>query len=147
MEATERVQDLLFITTELNNLLEKENAALRIKDMGVINELLDRKMALSKAYEIRYFGLQQSEEGFSGVDSALIEQLKEQSTRLDRLVEINAKTLHVGVSAGQHFMNILADSVQTATPNAGTYGANGQSGVRPGDVKKQCSSIAFDREL
>ncbi|MBL4615580.1 MAG: hypothetical protein JKY27_11995 [Magnetovibrio sp.] len=146
MDAAKRIDDLLFITTELIELLEQENAALLNKDLAVINQLLDRKLALSRAYEIRFFGLKNSEDDMSEIDPALIEVLKERSVRLDQLVDINSKALKVGVETGKRFMSVLSESVKTATPSAGTYGADGMAGAssRP---SAQTASVAYDKVL
>ena len=147
MDARERIEDLMFITTELTQLLERENAALNDQNLDVINEHLDRKIALSRAYEIRFFGLDKSEDDLSEVDPILIEELKAQSSRLDQLVNINEQALSIGVSTGQRFMDVLSEAVQSAAPDAGTYGATGEAGGSVRKKTKQGSSVAFDKVL
>lgn len=146
MDANKRIEDLLFITTELIDLLEQENIALNTNNLVLVNSLLDRKIALSRAYEIRFFGMQNSEGDLNEVEPEMLKTLKEQSFRLDQLVEINTKTLKIGVETGKRFMGVLSESVKTATPSAGTYGANGVTGASSKPAK-QTASVAFNKVL
>jgi len=142
-----RVDDLLFIASHLIDILEQENTALAHNRVDVVNELVDQKVKLSRAYEIRVMGLEHSSQDFAGVEPALIQELKDQSDRLQALVEINAKELKVGIETGRRYMDVLAESVKTATPSAGTYSANGSSALASLGKKAKSASVAVDEKL
>jgi len=147
LEVKDRVDDLLFIATHLIEILEKENKALSQGDINLVQELVDQKVKLSRAYEIRVLGMQQSDQDYSEVDPALIEELKTLSTRLQELVEINANELKINIEVGKRYMDAVAQGVKAATPNAGTYGAKGTSGVDALGSKATTASIAIDENL
>lgn len=142
-----RVDDLLFIASHLIDILEQENTALAHNRVDVVNELVDQKVKLSRAYEIRVMGMEHSGQDFAGVDPALIQELKDQSERLQGLVKINAKELKVGIETGRRYMDVLAESVKTATPSAGTYGSTGASAFTSLGKKAKSASVALDENL
>jgi hypothetical protein len=142
-----RVDDLLFISGHLIEILEQENIALTHNHLNVVNELLDQKTRLSRAYEIRGLGLRNSDHNFDGVDPDLLKKLKDQSERLQALVEINARELKIGVEVGRRYMDVLAESVKTATPSAGTYSASGTSAFAALGKKAVSPSVAIDENL
>ena len=142
-----RVDDLLFIASHLIDILEQENTALAHNRVDVVNELVDQKVKLSRAYEIRVMGMEHSGQDFAGVEPALIQELKDQSERLQALVEINAKELKVGIETGRRYMEVLAESVKTATPSAGTYGSTGASSLASLGKKAKSASVALDENL
>lgn len=142
-----RVDDLLFIASHLIDILEQENTALAHNRVDVVNELVEQKVKLSRAYEIRVMGLEHSGQDFAGVEPALIQELKDQSERLQALVEINAKELKVGIETGRRYMDVLAESVKTATPSAGTYSANGKTAFASLGKKAKSAAVAVDENL
>jgi len=147
LDAKTRVDDLLFIAAHLIDILEQENTALTHNKIDVVGDLLEQKIKLSRAYEIRVIGMEQSGQTLAGIEPALIEDLKQQSARLQSLVESNARELKVGIETGKRYMEALADGVKAATRNAGTYGANGTSGYAALGTKAQSSSVAIDENL
>lgn len=142
-----RVDDLLFIASHLIDILEQENTALAHNRVDVVNELVEQKVKLSRAYEIRVMGLEHSGQDFAGVEPALLQELKDQSDRLQALVEINAKELKVGIETGRRYMDVLAESVKTATPSAGTYSSSGASAFASLGKKAKSASVAVDENL
>lgn len=149
MDADKRIDDLLFITTELVELLEKENAALKTKRYDVVKEHSERKAALCRAYEIRVFGLKQ-EHDTAAYDDALREKvarLAEVGVRVDELIVENEKMLKVALEVSRRFMNCIADAVQQAAPNTGAYSSQGAIGHSGQVDKKQAASLALDEVL
>ena len=147
MDAATRIDDLMFITSHLIEILERENAALELNHMDVVAELVEEKTKLSRAYEIRILGMEHAEEDYSEVDPALIEALKHQGDRLNALMEINARELSIGIQTSRRFMEVLSNSVKNATPNAGTYGANGAAGMDAMPKNGKTASVAIDEQL
>jgi hypothetical protein len=146
LEAKDRIDDLLFIAGHLIDLLEKENLALKQSRIDLVQDSIDQKVKLSRAYEIRVLGMKKSDQDLSDIEPALLEELKNQSKRLQELVEINAKELKISLDTSKMFMGIVADSVKASTPSAGTYGANGSDGVAHGANAKS-ASLAIDENL
>lgn len=147
LDSQTRIDDLLFITSHLIDILEQENAALAHNRIDLVHSLVEQKTSLSRAYEIRVLGLTKSMDGFDGIDPAQLEKLKQQGTRLEELIEVNAKELNIGIEVGRRFMDVLSESVKTATPSAGTYSASGVSGIDALSKHLKTSSIAINEQL
>lgn len=142
-----RVDELLFLADHLIDLLERENAALARQDLGPVREMVEQKTMLSRAYELRVIGMEQSGQDLSDIDPEQIEELKERSQRLEELLEINAKELKIGLETGRRFMEVLADTVKTAEHPAGTYNNNGGTDKPLIGKTSSNASIAIDEKL
>jgi len=147
LDAQTHIDDLLFIAGHLIDILEQENTALTHNRTDLIRDLVDQKTRLSRAYEIRVLGLTRLPEGLDAIDPVLIEELKSQGDRLQELIEVNARELSIGIQTGRRFMEVLTDAVKTATPSAGTYGANGASGAEAMPKNAPTASLAIDEQL
>lgn len=149
MDAAKRIEDLLFITTNLEELLEAENAALKTNHLEVVHSLLERKTALSRAYEIRVFGLKQ-EHDKSEYDQAVMadaKTLNEVGRRVEILIEENEKLLKVALEVSRRFMDCVAQSAKQAMPGTGAYSSDGLVGARTPAAKKQAASLALNETL
>jgi len=149
MDADKRLEDLLFITTELVELLEKENVALKTNRLDVVQDLIERKTMLCRAYEIRVFGLKQ-EDDKEAYDEALkgkVQRLTEVGARVETLIIENERMLKVALEVSRRFMDCVADSVQQNAPNTGAYSAHGAVGISGKVDKKQAASLALDETL
>ncbi|PHS78757.1 MAG: hypothetical protein COB59_05450 [Rhodospirillaceae bacterium] len=147
LEAKERVDDLVFIAGHLIEILEKENLALQEHDYEVVRSLIEQKTKLSRAYEIRVLGMEKSEQKLNGIDAAVIDHLRQQSIKLQTLVETNAKMLDVNIKTGKLYMNVLADSVKSSSRNADTYSSRGFSSDDSMNGKNNGASFAIDENL
>jgi|GEM_PF-868756 len=147
LEAKERIDDLLFIAQNLIKILEQENKALTEGRNNVVQDLLEQKIKLSRAYEIRVLGMDQPDQDYSEVDPILMEKIKDLSLRLQELVEINANELKINIEVGKRYMNVVASSLKAATPSAGTYGARGIPEQDAHVNKAKMSSFSIDENL
>jgi len=147
LDPKDRLDDLLFIARHLIEILEQENIALEKDRMDLIHQSLDQKTKLSRAYEIRVIGLQQSGQDFSDIEPVLVEELKQQSDRLQELVEINERELKIKLDVGKMYVDVIAESVKSATPSAGTYGSRGATDKLASGEKVKSAPIAIDENL
>jgi len=151
MDAGKRIEDMLFITNSLADLLEQENAALQSNRLDLVQSLLERKTTLSRAYEIRIFGMKQEFEHeqaqYDEVDRANIDELTEVGQRVAALIDENEKMLKVALEVSRRFMACVADSAKQATPGTGAYSASGRTGVNAMPNQKQAASMALDETL
>lgn len=149
MDPNKRIEDLLFITSELVDLLGKENAALKNNQLDTVQGLLERKTALSRAYEVRIFGMKQ-EQGqveYTESDLANIDRLEEVGQQVADLIIQNEHMLKVALEVSRRFMDCIADSVKQRSLGAGAYSADGIIGATSSAAKKQAASIALDEIL
>jgi len=149
MDAGKRIEDLLFITNNLADLLEEENTALANNRLDIVQGLLERKTALSRAYEIRVFGMkqEQTDAAYDEVDLENIERLSEIGARVATLIAENEKTLKVALEVSRRFMACVADSAKHITPGTGAYSPNGAIGANTPAVRRQAASMALDETL
>ena len=151
MDAGKRIDDLLFITNGLADLLEQENAALHSNRLDIVRSLLERKTTLSRAYEIRVFGMKQELEHeqaqYDEVDLANIDRLTEVGQRVAVLIDENEKMLKIALEVSRRFMACVADSAKLAVPGTGAYSASGRTGATTTATQKQAPSMALDETL
>jgi len=149
MEAGKRIDDLLFITENLEQLLEQENAALRSKNLAVVRGLLDRKTTLSRAYEIRVFGMKQEQDRaeYDADDLANIERLNDVGARVAVLIVDNEKMLKVALEVSRSYMACVADAARQAVPGTGAYSPRGGATASTAAMKRQAPSLALDETL
>lgn len=57
MDTNERIDDLIFLTKNLAELLTTENAALERNQVKVVADNVERKVSLARAYEVRVKGM------------------------------------------------------------------------------------------
>lgn len=149
MDASKRIEDLLFITNNLADLLEEENTALANHRLDIVQGLLERKTALSRAYEIRVFGMKQEQANaaYDEADLENIERLNGVGARVAALIEENEKTLKVALEVSRRFMACVADSAKHIAPGTGAYSPKGAIGGSTPAVRKQAASMALDETL
>ncbi|OEJ68729.1 hypothetical protein [Magnetovibrio blakemorei] len=149
MDASKRIEDLLFIASKLADLLEEENAALQNNRFDVVQKLLESKTALSRAYEIRVFGMKNEEDRslYDDDDLIAIEQLRSVGNRVAELIVENERMLRIGLEVSRRFMECVADSVKQVKPGTGAYTSNGIIGATGSASKQQAPSLALDEVL
>ncbi len=147
MDPTKRVNDLIVITSRLADLLERENNALRNKQNKELNEILDEKVPLGRVYESRIMGLAEaSPEAIDSVDLELRDRLRGLGKKVNDLIDDNAKLLKIAIEANRRVVDLIAEAVKASVPSAGTYSANGATGVEQHATSKNVA-ISVDQTL
>lgn len=147
MNPTKRVNDLIVITSRLVDILERENNALRNKQNKELNEILDEKVPLGRVYESRIMGLAEaSPEAINSVDLELRDRLRGLGKKVNDLIEDNAKLLKIAIEANRRVVDLIAEAVKASVPSAGTYSANGETGVEQHAASKNVA-ISVDQTL
>ena len=147
MDPTNRVNDLIVITGRLADLLERENDMLRNKRHKEFNEFLDEKVTLGRVYETRIMGLAEaSPEAINSVDLELRDRLRGMGKKVNDLIEDNAKLLKIAIEANRRVVDMIAEAVKASVPSAGTYSANGATGVEQHAAPKNVA-ISVDHTL
>lgn len=147
MNATDRINDLINITSRLADLLVSENAALENNRTEDAAALLDEKSALSRAYEARVEGLKEVSEDLAGVDKDLRERLRGLGEKVNDLMEDNARHLKVAMEVNRYVMSAIAEAAKSQKPGPGIYSAKGSTkGKRPQDAS-QSVAVSLDKSL
>jgi len=128
MDPKNRVNDLIVITNRLADLLLRENDALRNKNNGVLNEILDEKVTLGRVYESRVMGFTEDPEALEGVDQEQRDRLRALGEKVNGLIEENASLLKIAIETNRRVVNLIAEAVKASVPSAGTYSPTGATG-------------------
>jgi hypothetical protein len=150
MDVSNRINDLIVISTGLADLLTRENEALREQRPKEVAELLDDKTILCKAYETRLRGLadEDQDEALAEVDPDLRERLRGLCEKVMGLTEENARLLKIGMEANRRVVKSVAEAVKTSRPSANTYSASGSATNNGGgNAAHQNVPISVDRSL
>jgi hypothetical protein len=130
MDANDKVQDLIVITSHLADVLEKENEALRTHKAAEVKALLEDKTRLARAYEHGIKTLREAPHILAGADAELRERLRLVGLRMQELMDENARLLRIAITVGRRVMDAFAEAVKSVDKGAGTYGANGSMAMR-----------------
>lgn len=147
MDPTNRVNDLIVITTRLADLLERENQSLEDKQSKDLNEILDEKVTLGRVYESRIMGLTENPEVLKEVDTDLRERLRDIGEKVNGLIEENAKLLKIAIEANRRVVNLIAEAVKASAPGTGTYSSSGIAGSTEHHAAPKNVAISIDHTL
>ncbi len=147
MDPTNRVNDLIVITTRLADLLERENQSLEDKQSKDLNEILDEKVTLGRVYESRIIGLTENPEVLKEVDTGLRERLRDIGVKVNGLIEENAKLLKIAIEANRRVVNLIAEAVKASAPGTGTYSSSGIAGAADHHGAPKNVAISIDHTL
>ena len=125
MDATGRINDLIEITERLENLLTKENKALRDKNAREATQYLEEKSNLSRIYESRIKALMDNPSYLSEADPERRSKLRELGEKINTMIAENAKLLKIAIDANKKLVNMVADAVKAQQPGPGIYSAKG----------------------
>ena len=147
MSSSNKINDLIIITSRLADILERENTALKERNHQDIHRLLDEKVTIGRVYESRLLALQENPSILDEADNELKERLKVLGENVNELVEKNALLLKVAIEANRRVVDLIAEAVSEASPSAGTYSAKGSKDALTQSHRPQNISISLDQVL
>ena len=147
MDPTNRVNDLIVITTRLAALLERENQSLHDKKNQDLNEILDEKVTLGRVYESRIMGLTENPDVLNEVDIDLRESLRTIGEKVNGLIEENSQLLKIAIEANRRVVNLIAEAVRDSAPSTGTYSSAGVTGALDNHGAPRNVAISIDHTL
>ncbi|MDA8230483.1 MAG: flagellar protein FlgN [Magnetospirillum sp.] len=135
-------EDLIWVCTNLCELIEVENAALARHDSAAVRELAENKAALAQFYEQLVAPIAANPGLAEGLEPDRKEELAAIGNRLAELMVVNTTLLTAEIGACQRLMDALA---------AATRSQNGAVNYSPGGtLESRCgerSSLALDKTL
>lgn len=135
--------DLLFACTNLCDLLDVENDALLSHDPETVRLLADNKAALARLYEQSVQPLMDEPDLARLLDDDRREMLVAVGTRLNELVETNARRLKAEMEAYQRVMDIMVDAAKKNVTSTTAYGRAGIFDASAGTG----GSLSFNKAL
>lgn len=136
--------DLVFACNNLSDLLEIENEALISHDPETVRLLADNKAALARLYEQSVLPLMEDPELAHSLDQDQRDELVSVGTRLQQLVETNARRLRAEIEAYQRVMDIM---VGAAKKNVTSTTAYGRAGTFDPTAGLAGGSLSFNKAL
>lgn len=140
------LEDILFATENLCELLEIENDALLRHDADTVRELSANKSALARLYEQSVLPMADDPSLVDALEPDEREILIEMGTRLKGLVEENALLLKAEMEARQKVMDAMVNAVRVISANTVTYGATGSFEGTAGKGP-EVNSLSFNETL
>ena len=135
--------DLLFACSNLCDLLDIENDALLSHDPETVRLLAENKAALSRLYEQSVQPLMDEPDLARLLDDDRREMLVAVGTRLNELVETNARRLKAEMEAYQRVMDIMVDAAKRNVTSTTAYGKAGLFDASSGTG----GSLSFNKAL
>lgn len=142
--ATLNIDDIVWACTNLCELLEFENDALKQHDSRTVRELAENKAALARIYESAIIPLAENPSLADALEPEQKEELTALGHRLKGLVEENARRLKAEIDATQMLMDAMVAAVKSNATNTVTYGPAGQFGA---SATGENNSLAFNQTL
>ncbi len=150
MNTEAKIKDLITLTGNLADLLERENIALREHRPADVAGLLNEKQTLSRVYEariIRFGKLTETPDAFKDMNPELLERLKALGGKVNALMDVNERLLKVAIEANQRVMEAIANAVKGNNPGPGVYSASGVVRDDPGKAGSMTSPVSVNRSL
>jgi hypothetical protein len=125
MNRTERVSDLLAITSRLIACMEQEIALLqrmRAQDIGPVQA---GKAALADAYEAHLAALREPAGGEERIDPALVQELTRATERMQAAVAENVRAVRAAREVNDKILKAVVAAVQQDQAKPSAYGRPG----------------------
>jgi flagellar biosynthesis/type III secretory pathway chaperone len=125
MTRTERVSDLLAITSRLIACMEQEVALLkrmRAQDIGPVQA---SKVALADAYEAHLAALRDGTGAEEPIDSALVQELTTTTERLQAAITENLRAVRAAREVNDKVLKAIVAAVQADQAKPSAYGRGG----------------------
>ena len=138
--------DLVWVCTNLCELLEVENEALGQHDAVTVRELAENKDALVRFYHKSVQPMADEPALVDTLEPEQREELKALGTRLAGLVALNEMMLKAEIEARERVMGVVVDVVRRKNANTITYGRKGTFDETVGTTADR-NAIAYNKSL
>lgn len=117
--------DLVWVCSNLCDLLEVENDALTRHDAETVRELAENKVALARLYEKSVLPMAETPELVESLEPEQVEELKALGMRLAHLVSTNAIMLRAEMDACERVMDAMVSAAKCHATNTVSYSNRG----------------------
>lgn len=142
MEPLEQVTVMITLIRQLEEILEKENRALKAMTMADFEALQPDKALLTEAYEIEMRKLRQNPQILGSLDSSVRQALDDAVRQLQATSRRNAHALEAARVVIERLVEKLGQNAQSVS-RGGRYG---QSGT-PVSSRGQVIAVAFNHAI
>lgn len=147
MSTTNRIDDLIQVTSRLIAVLDREVELLRGKPSADLEALQEEKSALTTAYESQARSMAGHPELLQALEPVLRAELERVTGRFQSAVAANEVALRAARETTQRVLQAIADELDKNRRDKSGYTANGYGSTTSYGGGKQPVSIAIDRRL
>lgn len=134
MNRTERVSDLLAVTSRLISCMEQEVALLRSMRPSDIASLQADKTRLADAYEAHIAALREGTGDDGPLSPELIQELTRVTERLQAAIAENVRALRAAREVNDKVLKAIVAAVEQDRSMPAAYGPSGPAARRPAAV-------------
>ncbi len=120
-----RYEDLVWCCTNLCELLEVENDAIRAHDAETVRDLAENKAALARLYEQSVQPMAEDPALLETLSEDQREELRALGTQLGQLVSDNVRLLKAEMECCERLMDALVSTAKSQAANTVAYGRSG----------------------
>ncbi len=143
-EIIDKIEMMKQIVIGFNDIITKENEALKAGDIKTVKALYEQKVKTVAAYRSMSAFFIKNRAEVAAIQDVAKEELKEKSAELDKSLKINELLLKTRMEAGKKVMDTFINIAKvTNNSNATSYGARGA--YTPLDNNR--NALAFNRTL
>lgn len=147
MDASKRIMDLISITSELVDILDQENAALKEFRLHEIADLIKDKIIVSRAYEAHVHELVANPAVLNEVEIDLHEKLRGLGDKANQLMGENARLLKAAINGNKQVLKLVSDAVKKAKSGSGTYSPLGETTGGNSQSAPKRIAVSVDQSL
>ena len=135
---------LLAVTRQLAELLERETTLLRTVDAPALLKLQESKAELVAVHAMLSGQLRAAPDSLAAIDPALYEELKAESAALSATAAANERRLLAACKATDRLLAIIVDTVRRHRGEGLAYGG---IGTAPRPVARAASGLTLDKDI
>ena len=147
MEPNRRIDDFVTITSQLIDILKKENQALKDHQYSDLKELLEDKTTISRVYETKLQTLEDQPDFLTDSDHSLKVRLTSLANEVNKYVEENGLRLKIAIEANRKVVDLIAEAVRETSQKTETYGSSGSNSLSGGRAESKSIAISLDQTL
>jgi len=141
------ISELLRITSQLTDLLDREAEMLLAMKPSEIQALHPIKVALSAAYESQIKNLKANPTVLQSIPTEMRSEFRGKIGKFQASLLANYRNLHAARLTTESTLRAIADEVQTKTEKHAGYTANGTTGRTSKPGRTSARAFAFDQIL
>ena len=148
MDINKRLSEMIVVSGQLADVLERENDALLNYDRDHLAPLAEEKTRLGRIYELQVESLAKSkDDDFADADPDLGERLRAIGDEVRDLIQRNARLLKIAIEANHRVVDMIAEAVKNSAGAPGVYEGRGRVAAAGGHSHPTSLPLSLDHSL
>ncbi|MEO5373822.1 MAG: hypothetical protein H7840_06020 [Alphaproteobacteria bacterium] len=140
-----KIDQLFDAVNLLDEVLDQENAALKVHNIAKVRELAERKERLTRLYTDNVKAVTGAPDLLKAMEPERRERLKAFAVKLETNAAVNSRLLKANVDAANRLMKIVVEAVRERRSSNAGYSAVGA--LAADEMKGPGTAIAFDQDV